>query len=224
MTSNDNSISAVLLISPTCPHCAALLEVLSKLVKAGDIGSLEIVNIASIPERAAEYGVRSVPWLRLGPCELEGARTEGDIRHWLGKINSKEGMTEYLADLLANGNLNKVIHTVKETPDFLHHLVTLLSDPETDMKVQLGVGAVFEDLEGSSLLNNIVVSLGELTKHTSPKVRADAAHYLSLAASRAAIPYLETLKNDDNSDVREIAVEALDALVSGKLKSSDELK
>ena len=209
---NSNSVSAVLLISPTCPHCASLLEILSKLVKVGDIGSLEIVNIATLPERASAYGVRSVPWLRLGPFELEGARTEGDIRHWLGKIDSEEGMAEYMADLLANGNLEKVINVVKENPELLRHLISVTGNPETELKVQLGIGAVFEELEGSSILENFVVSLGKLTKHASPKVRADAAHYLSYTASQAALPYLEVLKNDENSDVREIAVEAIDKL------------
>ena len=216
MTTNDNPITAVLLISPSCPHCAAQLEILSKLVKVGDIGSLEIVNIASLPERASAYGVRSVPWLRLGPFELEGARTEGDIRHWLGKINSVEGMAEYMADLLANGNLNKVIHLVNETPELLHHLVSLLGNSETELKVQLGIAAVFEDLAGSSILENIVLSLAELTKHSSSKVRADAAHYLSFTGDPTVIPYLEALRNDENRDVREIAVEAIDDLVNAK--------
>jgi len=192
------------------------LEILSKLVKAGDIGSLEIVNIASLPERALAYGARSVPWLRLGPFELEGARTEGDIRHWLGKINSVEGMVEYMADLLANGNLNKVIHLVNENPELLHDLVSLLGNPEAELKVQLGIGAVFEDLAGSSFLENIVLNLGELTKHSNPKVRADAAHYLSFAGDSTAIPYLEALKNDENRDVREIAAETIDDLVNAK--------
>jgi len=218
MSIDESPISAVLLIGSTCPHCSGLLQVLSKLVKSGEIGALEIINVASLPERAAEYGVRSVPWLRLGPFELDGAQTEGDIRHWLGAINSEQGMTEYLAGLLTDGKLGKVIHLVHANPLFLHHLLTLVVNPETDMKVQLGIAAVFEDLQGASILNAIVGSLGRLTEHASAKVRADAAHFLSLATSQAAIPYLKALENDENSDVREIVVDALDALVSGEIK------
>ncbi len=212
----DNTILAVLLVSSTCSHCSAIMKILSKLVKVGDVASLEIVNVASLPERAVKYGVRSVPWLKLGPFELEGARTEGDIRHWLEKIKTGDGMPEYLADLLASGKLEKVTHAIIENPDLVLHLINLMADPETEMKVQFGIGAVLEELEDPIILNNVVAKLGELTQHASAKVRADAAHYLSFTTNLVAIPFLEALNNDENSDVREIATETLNVLLSNE--------
>ena len=49
---------AVLLIGPGCPHCAALLETLSKFVKSGEIARLTVVNVSAMPEQARELGVR----------------------------------------------------------------------------------------------------------------------------------------------------------------------
>ena len=73
---NQNAIpDALLLLAPGCPHCPAVLEGLSGLLKEGVIGRLEAVNAAIHPERAAELGVRTVPWARIGPFELEGEQT-----------------------------------------------------------------------------------------------------------------------------------------------------
>ena len=47
---------ALLLLAPGCPHCPAVLEGLGALVKDGALGTLEVVNIAVHPERAAATG------------------------------------------------------------------------------------------------------------------------------------------------------------------------
>ena len=44
---NQNTIpDALLLLAPGCPHCPAVLEGLSGLLKEGVIGRLEAVNVA----------------------------------------------------------------------------------------------------------------------------------------------------------------------------------
>ena len=116
---------ALLLIGPACPHCAAMLEVLSGLVKTGAIASLEVVNVAQRPERARALGVRSVPWLRLGEIELQGAHTEGEIKHWLTRLQSTEGKSDYLRDLLQAGKLDKVIDMARDNTENLQALLRL---------------------------------------------------------------------------------------------------
>ena len=49
----DDSVAppaALLLLSPSCPHCAAVLEGLAALVKEGVVGRLQVVNVAVHPE------------------------------------------------------------------------------------------------------------------------------------------------------------------------------
>lgn len=212
MTST-NAPEALLFIGPGCPHCGALLEVLSKLVKTGDIAQLNIVNVAQRPEQARERGVRSVPWLRLGEFELEGAQTEGQIKQWLQRIHSQEGKSEYIKELLLNGKLDKVIAKARNNPDTLRAMLLLAKDPELSVKVQLGISAVFEELQGSEILQQIVPDIAEMAESPSAKVRADGAHFFALTESDKAMPYLRRLAEDENTDVREIAEEALNELV-----------
>jgi len=48
-----------------------------------------------------------------------------------------------------------------------------------------------------------------LAENGDAKVRADAAHFLSLTQSELSISYLQKLAKDENAEVREIAEEAL---------------
>ncbi|WP_455211993.1 thioredoxin family protein [Kaarinaea lacus] len=200
---------ALLLIGPGCPHCGALLEVLSKLVKSGAIAQMIVVNVAQRPEQARKLGVRSVPWLRLGEFELEGVHSEGEIQQWLERLGSIKGKSIYLNDLLMSGKLEKVIQMAKSNSDTLRALLLLSADSNLSMKVQLGISAVFEELQGSDNLQSVVDDIGVLAENRSAKVRADAAHFLSLTKNERAIPYLQKLANDENAEVKEIAEEAL---------------
>ena len=65
-----------MLLGTHCPYCPTVLKELGELVKSGVIGKLVVVNIEQHPEVARELGVRSVPWVRIGPFELEGLRSE----------------------------------------------------------------------------------------------------------------------------------------------------
>ncbi len=200
---------ALLLIGPGCPHCGALLEVLSRLIKSGAIAQLNVVNVAQRPELARQLGVRSVPWLRLGDFELEGVHSESEIKQWLERLGSVEGISVYLNDLLLSGKLEKVIEMARSNVNNLRALLLLAADSELSMKVQLGISAVFEELQGSDSLHDVINDIGVLAENSSAKVRADAAHFLSLTQSRQSLPYLQQLAKDENAEVREIAEEAL---------------
>ena len=50
----EKSPGALLLIAPQCPHCPSVLESLTRLIKEGKIGRLEVVNLAEHPEMAEE--------------------------------------------------------------------------------------------------------------------------------------------------------------------------
>ncbi len=82
---------AELLIATGCAHCGSELEALTRLLKEGLIGELRISNIVPRPQRAEELGVRSVPWLRLGPFVLEGQHSETELRHWAERANHIDG-------------------------------------------------------------------------------------------------------------------------------------
>ncbi len=200
---------ALLLIAPGCPHCPTVLEALSGLVKNGDIGRLEVVNIASHPERAAALGVRSVPWTRIGPFTLDGRHAAGELKHWAEQARRGGGHGEYAAHLLESSRLQdaeKLVHQHRHT---LAELVALLDEPDTSMHVRIGIGALLEGMQDTRPLRDIVHDLGRLTLSELPQTRADACHYLGLTGSPEARPYAHACLEDADPEVRQIAMETL---------------
>ena len=150
---------ALLLIAPGCPHCPVVLEGLSTLVKEGAVGRLEVINIAAQPERAQTLGVRTVPWARIGPFELEGLRSADELRRWAKQAHSGQGMAVYLDELLKQGQRRKVEEMVRDEPAYLGNLVELLGGQETSINTRIGIMATFEELEGSGLAGAVVNQL-----------------------------------------------------------------
>lgn len=200
---------ALLFIAPGCAHCPGVLEGLSALVKEGAVGRLEVVNVAVHPERAAEYGIRSTPWLRLGPFELVGARTPAALREWARLAGSGEGWTAYAREILSGGDLSRAERLTAEVPGFLEALLPLLADTETPMQVRIGVVAVMEGAAGGDALRGLVPRLIDLAGHEDHRVRADACHLLGLTGAGEAAATLRARLSDEHPEVREIAADAL---------------
>ncbi len=206
---------ALLLLATGCPHCGAVLEGPGKLLKEGAIGRLEAVNVALLPERARELGVRSVPWTRIGPYELEGEQSPGELRRWAEGAGTVEGMAQYFYQLLISGRRARVEEMARREPRRLEALAHLLEDPETSMAVRLGIGAVLEELQGSGISEVMIPRLGALTRHQDARIRADACHFLSLIGGSQVLPYLRACLADADREVREIAAEALEQAGEG---------
>jgi hypothetical protein len=203
---------ATLLIAPGCPHCPKVLQALSEFVKRGEIGSLEVINIAIHPEAAEKAGTRSVPWTRVGSFELVGALTPQEIRETIEKAGRADPL-EHLVHLLETSRLDEVVKAISNTPDALPSLVTLLDDLDTAMAVRIGIGAVLEELP-ETLVRSAETALITLTDSGNQSVRADAAHYLSLVDTDTSRETLQRLLSDSSEEVREIAGESLEALSS----------
>lgn len=202
---------ALMLLSGHCPHCPALLAGLAELLKRGDIGRLEAVNIELHPELAATLGVRTVPWVRLGPFELAGARPVGELAQWARRAG-EAGMADAFHDFLKGGDAAQVLRLVEEAPTRLSALLPIVANPEASLNVRLGAGMVFEAFAASPALRALLPALCELASHADARVRADAAHLLGLAGEPSARACLEVLLDDADADVREIATESLAGL------------
>ena len=203
---------ALLILGTHCPHCPAVLQALSSMVKAGELGRLEVVNLEQQPEVAQTLGVRSVPWTRLGPFELQGLRTLEELQAWALKSGSVEGMADYLSELIKEGQVKRVQTLARENESALDAVFHILGDADAEINIRLGIDVVLEDLQGSELLRQRVDELGALSTHESAAVRADACHYLALTGSKDAQPYLRTGLKDTDKEVQEIAQEGLETL------------
>ena len=209
---SSNAPDAMLFITPGCPHCPVVLQGLSELVKEGAIGALEVVNVAERPERAAELGVRSAPWTRIGHYILQGAQSPAELKAWAERAADDAGDTEYLRELVGSGRLDEAEAYVGEQADRLKGVIPLLEETDAPMQVRLGAGALLESQAGSETLQALIPELGGLTRHADHRIRGDACHYLGLTGSADAISYLRACENDSSQEVREIAAESLESL------------
>jgi hypothetical protein len=215
------TIDATLLMAPGCSHCPLVLEALTRLIKAGKLGRLEIIDLTQYPAAGSDAGVRSVPWTRIGPFELDGVHSYAELDRWTEQAAAGTGFGSYYSHLLETRQLEKVIHLVREHPATLNDLVRLLATLETPMGVRIGVGAVLEELAESELLNSVVPELLALTRSPEPQIRADGCHYLSLSNSPDALAAVLPLLQDRDAEVRQIAEESLSILEAVNQTESD---
>ncbi|MBU0753258.1 MAG: HEAT repeat domain-containing protein [Gammaproteobacteria bacterium] len=200
---------ALLLVVASCPHCPAVLASLSAMAKDGDIGRLEVVNVAVHPEVAEALGVRSLPWVRIGPFELSGSRSRAEFEEWARRAGSAEGMADYFHTLLKDGELPRVRDMIAAEPALLSALLPIVANPEASINVRIGASVIFEAQAGSPALRALLPQLAELAAHGDARVRADACFYLGLSGAAEARPALQRCLADANGDVRDIATDAL---------------
>jgi hypothetical protein len=212
---------ALLYIATGCAHCPAVLDGLTRLVKEGRLARLEVVNLSADPRVERPAGVRSVPWTRIGPFELEGALTPGELADWADAAAFGEGWAAYYTHLLENRRLQEVIRRARELPATLADLLNLLSGEETPLSTRIGISAVMEELQDTKALGSILPQLEQLTLSGLAQTRADACHFLGLTGDRRVVPTVRRLLDDEDPEVREIAVETL-ALLGERDGDEDE--
>ena len=206
---NTTSPDALLLLTSQCPHCPTVLQGLGELVKKGLIGRLEVVNIDARPDIAEQYGVRTVPWFRLGEFELEGLHSLAELQQWAERATSADGLSLYYTELFKQGQLPRVLSAIHRHEHHITALLDLTANPDTELTVRIGVSAVIEDNAGSKLLQAQLPILVQLARHSDPRARSDAAHFLALSGSAAALAEIETLAQDPEPSVREIAEDCI---------------
>jgi len=192
-----------------CPYCPTVLKGLQALLQDRLIGKLETVVIEEHPDRAAELGVRSVPWVRIGPFELAGLRSERELRDWAEKAGSMQGTAKYIGELLSTGAIDRVLELVRDDDTYLKALLMLLANPGTELNVRIGISAVMESLQATPALRDIAPELRELTRHQEPAIRGDACYFLALSRHPDAPGWIRPLLGDPDDSVREIAAEGI---------------
>lgn len=200
---------AILLLTSSCPNCPVVLESLCQLVKRGVIGKLEVINLELHSEAASQYGVRSVPWFRIGSLDFSGLHSPQEIQAWATQASSDTGIKSYLIHQLEAGHLPLIESKLREQSAWWRFILELISDMEAPMQARIGVGVLFENLRGEPLLLQAIPVLITLSQHPDHRIRGDACYYLGLTQSSTAIAALTACLQDSNADVREIAQESL---------------
>ena len=209
---NIASTEVLMLVGTHCSFCGPMLKIVSEMVKQGDFATLRVVNIEQDQTLASELGVRSVPWLRIGPFELAGVRNKEEIKLWLDRANSEGGITAYLEEILAEGNVLTANKFVKRYPKALDNVIDLVMDAEGKINVRLGAGVIIEDMAESDAFKVVIPRLVDALSDKDARVRGDACHYLSLTKDAQYLPLIEPLLLDTSDEVKEIAQDSIDDL------------
>lgn len=207
--SENSAPDALLLMTGGCPHCPAAMQALTVLLKEGAIGRLEIINVAVHIEEAEARGVQSVPWIRIGPFEVEGAATPAKLRELAQGVNDDKVFDAWLLETLKSGKRQKFEALVKKEPRRIHALARMMKNPEASMAIRLGIGAILEELQGSGLSEPLVPAFGEMLKDADRLLRADACHFLTLIGGEAIRPHMLACVEDVDPEIREMAEEWL---------------
>lgn len=208
---------ALLLMGTHCPWCPKVLASLEQLLADGTIASLETVILEEQPEIAAELGVRTVPWVRIGPFELEGMRSTAELREWANKAGTQQGTLDSLDELLSSGQIKKVEQHLEQDPALLADLIKLFARSGTGINTRIGISAIIEDLKDSELLQSEYERLTELLEHKDANIRADGCHFLSMTGLPAAKAAIKPLLEDADADVRSMAQDSLEHLQGSRL-------
>lgn len=200
---------ALLLMTGGCPHCPAALQALTVLLKEGAIGRLQVVNVALHIEEAEARGVQSVPWIQIGPFEVEGAASPAKLRELAHGVNDDAVFDAWLLETLKAGKRQKFEALVRNEPRRIHALARLMKNPEASMAIRLGIGAILEELQGTGLTEPLVPELGGMLKSEDRLLRADACHFLTLVGTEAIRPYMLASLDDADPEIREMAEEWL---------------
>ncbi|MDT8281771.1 MAG: thioredoxin family protein [Gammaproteobacteria bacterium] len=209
---NNDAASVLMLMGPGCSYCGPMMQALTELMKAGKIAELRILDIQEHSELATELGVRSVPWLQIGPFELSGSRTKKEISLWLQRASGHQGLTEYIDEVLAEGNIAYAKKLIQHYPAALESVIDLMADADAKINVRLGVGVIIEELAATDQFKAVLPKLINYLSGDDARVRGDACHYLSLTNDVSVIPFIEKLLSDESAEVREIAQDSLDEL------------
>ena len=209
---NNESPAVLMLMSRQCTYCGPMMQALAELMKAGQIAELRIVNIESSPELAVQLGVRSVPWLQIGPFELLGSRSKQEMLLWIERTSNPAGFKDYLDEVLSEGKLEYASRLVESYPQALENIIEKMADPEAKINVRLGVGVLIEDMAESVGFKAVIPRLIDYLSSKDARIRGDACHYLSLTRDVSHIPLIERLLTDESEEVREIAQDSLHEL------------
>ena len=203
---------ATLLLGTHCPHCPAVLHSLSELVKKGEISQLHAINIEAAPEIAQKYGVRSVPWIKIGDYVLTGLQPLDALKQRIEWSNDKSELLGKFDHMLSNGEADQVTASINADNAQFDVIMKLLADPATILSTRIGIGVVMEDFEGTDLIKSRLNELAKLLDSGDSRIRADAAHYLSLTHLDDAIPYLKAHQNDTDQEVKEVIEDSIESL------------
>jgi HEAT repeat protein len=123
-------------------------------------------------------------------------------------------MKSMIADYMEKGFLENIVVLFKHDKNLYGYVGDLMADER--IRVRIGVAALMESLKKDDTENVLkaVPHIIPLLKNQNPVIRGDAAYLLGIIGHTVAIPYLKEKEEDEDSNVRVIAKEAIEDIRS----------
>jgi HEAT repeat protein len=125
------------------------------------------------------------------------------------KGGNDQSLIPFIADYMENGFLENIIDMFRHDSGLYQLIGSLIQDER--VRVRVGITALMEELKklDAENISGAVPGLLPLLTHAEAFVRGDACNLLGIIGDKDSMPYIEKLSNDENSDVRLIAKEAI---------------
>jgi HEAT repeat protein len=123
-------------------------------------------------------------------------------------------LKKMIADYMEGGLLDNIIDMFKHDESLYVHIAPLLTDER--MRVRLGATILVESLaeQKPESIPKVLPYILPLLKDQNPVTRGDAAYLLGRIGKNDIVRHLEEITEDEDPNVRNIAREAIDDIIS----------
>jgi thiol-disulfide isomerase/thioredoxin len=197
-------------VTPLCPHCAKVVKTANSFAAEVSNISVVIIDATLFPELQRKYRVLSTPTVLINDrTRIIGEINEDELLGWLVKEGTVSG---YYASLLIQGRAEEILNMARENPDISFVMAELLVDP--DMGVRIGAAVVLQEIQkkDARIVSEAIRRVSGKVASLDDRIKGDFAFILGELGNEAAREYLLGLANDENREVRETAIEALEKI------------
>ena len=201
-------------IAPECPFCPTAVSRLAPLSLADDKIQLLIIDGSLFPEEAQSQNIKAVPTIILE----EQFRWTGSvpILEIIDAINTRDPATLgalSLESILKEGQAGRLADMMLAANQIFPAFYDLLIHPK--WPVRLGAMVAMEEIAGRNraMADEVVTFLWEGFYRQPDQVRGDILYLFGEIGIRRAAPWIEeVLAGEDNEEVKEAAMEALEKI------------
>jgi glutaredoxin len=198
------------LMSPACPHCPAVVELVNQFALASTYVEATIIDVTLFPDYGPKYGIKAVPTVVIDEqVQLVGTISEDLLVDRLANSDPSSFHPDSFKKIIKEGDAEKLAGMMVADGDLYSGSLELLAD--SDWSVRMGMMVVLEGVAERSpdLVRRAYPYILDLLEHEDDNQRGDTAYLLGLIGDASVLDRLEALLNDANPQVAEVASEAV---------------
>jgi thiol-disulfide isomerase/thioredoxin len=204
-------------IASSCPHCPQAVRAAHLLALSSNQVTTIVIDVQRFPEFTETFKIRSVPMTVIDRSMLINEAIAPDkLADVVLSRESADFQEKALLSLVAFGNIDKSLEMLVDLDNGAD--IFLSAWKKSVMSQRMGLMLMAEQAldEDKTVFNRIVPGLIETLKMNDVTLRGDTADLLGQIGHSDAIESLKVLLNDENEDVAEIAMEAVEQIESVK--------